>query len=181
VGEKTGTQLGPLERANLNHWTRTETSCSPEYQMMEKVQKPSNSLCYTPSSEPFRIYPQSMFIPLCGRQSFTPIQNYRQNYTFVYCNFYGSRQHIGRQKVLDWMVASITWINMISLVRLGTLGCIWYWTNVLNILTFQLTKDVVWRATQIHNEYNMIQWLFLTQKAFWKNSHIQWRDIMSGH
>jgi hypothetical protein len=29
---------------------------SPEYQMTEKVQKPSNSVCYTPSSEPFRIY-----------------------------------------------------------------------------------------------------------------------------
>jgi hypothetical protein len=98
-------QLGPLERANLNHWTplsdlhsyliiwdqvnsadnqklhnkncdegaqlsrcllphlhlRTETdpvsetSCSLEYQTMEKVQKPSNSVCYAPSSEPFRI------------------------------------------------------------------------------------------------------------------------------
>jgi hypothetical protein len=33
-----------------------ETSCSLEYQMMEKVQKPSNFVCYTSSSEPFRIY-----------------------------------------------------------------------------------------------------------------------------
>jgi hypothetical protein len=33
---KSLTQLGPLERANLNHWTRSE--------------------CYTPSSESFRIY-----------------------------------------------------------------------------------------------------------------------------
>jgi hypothetical protein len=29
---------------------------SLEYQTMEKVQKPSNSVCYTPSSEPFRIW-----------------------------------------------------------------------------------------------------------------------------
>jgi hypothetical protein len=62
VGEKTPTQLGPLERANFNHWlflrgqlsrcllphlhlrTETdpvsETACSLEYQTMEKVQKP---------------------------------------------------------------------------------------------------------------------------------------------
>jgi hypothetical protein len=50
VGEKTP-QLGPLETDPVS-----ETSCSLEYLMMEKVQKPSNSVCYTPSSEPFRIY-----------------------------------------------------------------------------------------------------------------------------
>jgi hypothetical protein len=33
----------------------SETSCSLEYQTMEKVRKPSNYVCYTPSSEPFRI------------------------------------------------------------------------------------------------------------------------------
>jgi hypothetical protein len=62
-GEKTPTQLGPLERANLNHWrTETdpvsETSCfySQEHQTMEKVQNPSNSVCYTPSLEPFNVY-----------------------------------------------------------------------------------------------------------------------------
>jgi hypothetical protein len=31
-------------------------SVGPECQMMEKVQNPSTSVCYTPSSEPFRIY-----------------------------------------------------------------------------------------------------------------------------
>jgi hypothetical protein len=30
--------------------------CFLEYWMMEKVQNPSNSECYMPSSEPFRIY-----------------------------------------------------------------------------------------------------------------------------
>jgi hypothetical protein len=41
---------------------RTETEpvsgmlCSLEYWMVDKVQKPSNQKCYSPSSEPFRIY-----------------------------------------------------------------------------------------------------------------------------
>jgi hypothetical protein len=34
----------------------SETSCSLEYQTMDQVKKPSNSVCYIPSSEPFRIY-----------------------------------------------------------------------------------------------------------------------------
>jgi hypothetical protein len=36
----------------------SETKClySREYRTMGKVLKPSNSVCYTPSSEPFRIY-----------------------------------------------------------------------------------------------------------------------------
>jgi hypothetical protein len=33
--------------------------------MMENVQKPSNSVCYTPSSDPFRIYLYSM---CCGNE-----------------------------------------------------------------------------------------------------------------
>jgi hypothetical protein len=64
-GGKTN-QFGPLERANLNHWTHlrketdavSETSCFlfSRTPGMNKVQKPSNSECYTPLSEPFRIY-----------------------------------------------------------------------------------------------------------------------------
>jgi hypothetical protein len=30
--------------------------CSPEYHMMDKVQKHSNDKCFTPTSEPFRVY-----------------------------------------------------------------------------------------------------------------------------
>jgi hypothetical protein len=80
-GKKTPTQLGPLERSNLNHWTsdlegaqlsrclssppfylRTETdpvfetSCSFKHRTMDKVQKRRNSLCYSKSSQPFRNY-----------------------------------------------------------------------------------------------------------------------------
>jgi hypothetical protein len=32
----------------------SETSCSLEYQTMEKFPKPGNSVCYTPSSEPLK-------------------------------------------------------------------------------------------------------------------------------
>jgi hypothetical protein len=39
---------------------------SLEYRTMEKVQKPSNSMCYTPLSEPFRIY-KIIYIYACGK------------------------------------------------------------------------------------------------------------------
>jgi hypothetical protein len=39
--------------------------------------------------------------PLMSWSSFTPIQNHRQNYSFVYSIFYIFRQQTRRQKVLD--------------------------------------------------------------------------------
>lgn len=48
--------LGELERANLSHWTSSETMCSLEYLMLDRVQKLSNPKCCTQSLEPFRIY-----------------------------------------------------------------------------------------------------------------------------
>jgi hypothetical protein len=61
-GWETPIQLGPSERANLNH-------CSLEYHTVDNFQKPSNSQYYSPSSEPFRTcnycvsgyYPSSCF------------------------------------------------------------------------------------------------------------------------
>jgi hypothetical protein len=48
-----------------------------------------------------------MFLRKCQRPGFTTIQNYRQNYSLVYSHFYIFWQQMGRQKVVDWMVASI--------------------------------------------------------------------------
>jgi hypothetical protein len=50
--EKTPTQLGSLERANLNH--RFLFSRIPDDGKSKK--KNNDSVCYTPSLEPFRIY-----------------------------------------------------------------------------------------------------------------------------
>jgi hypothetical protein len=59
---KTPTLLGPLKRSNFNHWMETdlvsETLCFLAFIIpdVDKVHKPINSECYTPSSEPFRLY-----------------------------------------------------------------------------------------------------------------------------
>jgi hypothetical protein len=54
---------------------------------------------------------QSVFLPLFQRPSFTPIQNHRHNYCFVYSNVYAFRQQTRGQKVLVWKLASITQVQ----------------------------------------------------------------------
>jgi hypothetical protein len=63
---------------------------------------------YSPQHPVFK-HPQSVS-PLMS-ESVTPIQNHVQNYSSVYSNCYVFRQQKRRQKVLYWMVASITCIQ----------------------------------------------------------------------
>jgi hypothetical protein len=50
-GWEARTLLDLIERANLSHWTL----CSFEQQMMDKIQKLNNCMCYKPLSEHFKI------------------------------------------------------------------------------------------------------------------------------
>jgi hypothetical protein len=54
MGQDKPTQLGPLERASLNHWT---------YKTMDKVQnKPNSSVQHTPSSESLQVMSTCLLI-----------------------------------------------------------------------------------------------------------------------
>jgi hypothetical protein len=65
---------------------------------------------YSPPRPIFR-YLLSVFFLQCERPSFTPVQNNRQNHSFVYYHFYIFRQQARRLKVLIWMAGSITRIQ----------------------------------------------------------------------
>jgi hypothetical protein len=89
-GKKTPTVVGPLERANLNHWSSSlgltlskgpntvrVSLPSPEHRNTPSFlcvvlffpgyfvfRIPSDSECYTPMSEPFGFYQLDIFLPL---------------------------------------------------------------------------------------------------------------------
>jgi hypothetical protein len=49
--------------------------------------------------------------PLMSDTNFIPVQNHRQNYSFMYTDFYIFRQQTRSHKFLNWMAASITQIQ----------------------------------------------------------------------
>jgi len=60
-----------------------------------------------PPQHSFLKNPQSVFLYESERPSFRPIQHNWQNYRFVYFNLQAFRYEMGRQNVLDWIIASI--------------------------------------------------------------------------
>jgi hypothetical protein len=48
-------QLGPLERPNLNRWNTRRVSTPKNTGRCKQSKRPSNSVCYTPSSQPYKL------------------------------------------------------------------------------------------------------------------------------
>jgi len=61
---------------------------------------------------PILKHPLPTFLPQCEAQSFTPIQNNRQNYSSIYFNLYIFGKQITRQNSLQKQESCDTWLEM---------------------------------------------------------------------
>jgi hypothetical protein len=70
------------------------------------------------SSAPYSQTPSVYVLPLMSETKFAPIKNHGQKYSFVYSNFYVFIHQMGKQNVMNWMVAGITRIqSVLNFVR----------------------------------------------------------------
>jgi hypothetical protein len=80
---------------------------------------------------PLPIYPQSTFY-VCQRLSFTPIQYYKRNYSFICFNFYSFEQQTRRQPVMNGMVSRITKIELALNLLMNQIFISLNWTSFMS-------------------------------------------------
>jgi hypothetical protein len=118
--------LCPLHYPWLNNSNCTRQSThydAPQYAFFSNLLSLHPSLVQIVTSAHCSQTPSVYIPPLMSETSFTPIDNHRQNYSFVCSDFYVFRQQMGRQKVLHWMVGSITWISPLNFLLNQILFC----------------------------------------------------------
>jgi hypothetical protein len=113
-----------------------------------------------PPQHSFLKNPQSVFLSESERPSFRPIQHNWQNYRFVYFNLQAFRYEMGRQNVLDWIIASIPrilstsdFIMIVILIcycRLQVFEFATFSNDSLAVLIFWFCHEFGWRDRIIY-------------------------------